>query len=339
MEGTILVATAGQGVLRSNDDGTTWLRVPLEQDLEFDGVVRCITVHPTQPNVILAGADVGLVRSEDAGLTWKRLDGPFNDMQIWTLSIDETDPNVMLVGSGAPDRAYVWRTKDGGQTWDELPPRIPERCAGVSKPRILTSTIDPVDPSQWWFGIEEGGLWRSNDRGDNWERVDTPPDTYPGTVTNSDVHCVLVHPGEPKTHIVVTVNALWVSRDEGQTWKRSVSRDSFGYRYARTVSALKDGKTLLFACGDGTPGTITRVFRSTDLGDSWSETKFATEPNSTVWGFGVHDSDPSLVVAGTKYGHLLRSTDGGCTWAKEWREFPEITAVAWTPFVAPQYSH
>jgi hypothetical protein len=40
---------------------------------------------------------------------------------------------------------------------------------------------------------------------------------------------------------------------------------------------------------------------------------------------------PGLVFAGTKYGHLFRSTDGGRTFRKEWREFPEITDVAWTP--------
>ena len=331
MQGTILVATAGQGVIRSSDNGKTWARTPLGQALEFDGVVRCIAVHPGLPNVVFAGADVGLVRSDDAGYGWTRIDGPFNDHQLWTLSIDPNDPGFMLVGSGAPDRAYVWRTTDGGKTWAELPPRIPEFCEGVSKPRILTSTVDPADGNELWFGIEEGGLWHSTDRGDSWDRLDRLPDQVPGAVTNSDVHTVLVHPGEPKTHLVVTVNALWVSRDGGRQWKRSVARDEFGYRYARTVCALADGKTLLFACGDGTPGTITRVFRSEDSGDTWQETKFETEPNSTVWGFGVHAADPDLVFAGTKYGHLLRSVDGGRTWVKEWREFPEITAVAWTP--------
>lgn len=337
MQGTILVATAGQGVIRSSDDGQTWARVPLGQALEFDGVVRCLAVHPERPEVVLAGADVGLVRSDDAGVTWSRVEGPFNDQQLWTLSIDRQDPDFILVGSGAPSRAKVWRSLDAGETWEELPPQIPEFCEGVSKPRILTSTIDPVDPQQMWFGIEEGGLWRSHDRGATWERIDTKPHTRPGAVTNSDVHEVLVHPGnsrQPKTHVVVTVNALWVSRDAGETWARSVSRDAFGYRYARTVTALEDGETLLFACGDATPGTVTRIFRSEDLGDTWQETKLEDEPGSTVWGFATHPADPDLVFAGTKYGTLLRSEDGGRTWRRDGREFPEITAVAWSPAVA-----
>jgi len=45
------------------------------------------------------------------------------------------------------------------------------------------------------------------------------------------------------------------------------------------------------------------------------------------------------VLAGTKYGHLFRSMDGGRSWFKDWRDFSEITSVAWTPHVAPVHAH
>ena len=38
-----------------------------------------------------------------------------------------------------------------------------------------------------------------------------------------------------------------------------------------------------------------------------------------------------MLLAGTKYGHLFLSTDGGYSWRKEWREFSEITDVTWLP--------
>jgi photosystem II stability/assembly factor-like uncharacterized protein len=329
MQGTILVSTAGQGVLRSNDDGATWHRIPLDQALEFDAVVRTLAVHPTRPEVVFAGADVGLGRSDDGGTRWTRVDSPFDDAQVWSIAIDPNDADSMLVGTGAPSRAVMYRTGDGGTTWDRLSPELPERCAGVSKPRILTAIYDHVDGKSAWFGVEEGGLWLTRDRGDSWDRVDGPDG-----VTPSDVHCVVVLDGPPKTIVCLVVNAIFVSQDDGATWTRTGTKSTWGIYYTRLVSRLPDSSSLLLGIGDGTPGTKTRVFRSDDLAGTWAESTFDTPPNSTVWAFGTHAADADLVFAGTKYGHLFRSTDGGRTFTKEWREFPEITDVAWTPAVA-----
>jgi photosystem II stability/assembly factor-like uncharacterized protein len=334
MQGTILVATAGQGVLRSSDDGATWYRIGLGQALEFDAVVRCLAVHPEQPNVVYAGADVGLVRSDDAGVTWHRVESPMDDQTIWSLAIDPNEADFMIAGTGAPSRAAVFRTADAGVHWDRLPPQIPEFCAGVSKPRVLTATVDRYDPKNLWFGVEEGGLWRSRDRGDTWDRVDGTPATLPDGVTNSDIHCVLVLEGPPKTTVCVVVNALFVSQDDGRTWTRTDTRKEWGIYYTRLVKQIPGTDELLLGIGDATPGTLTRIFRSTDLAQTWQEASLDVPANSTVWAFGVHPADARVAFAGTKYGHLFRSTDAGRTWAKEWREFSEITDVAWTPAIA-----
>ena len=332
MQGTILVSTAGQGVLRSNDNGTTWNRIPLDQGLEFDAVVRALAVHPTRHEVIFAGADAGLARSDDGGTRWRRVDSPFNDVQVWAIAIDPNHPDSIVVGTGAPSRAAVYRTDDGGTTWDRLSPELPERCAGVSKPRILTATYDHVDGKSVWFGVEEGGLWRSRDRGDTWERLDDA--NLPHGVTVSDVHCVVVLDGPPKTLVCVVVNAIFVSQDDGLTWTRTGTKSTWGIYYTRLVARIPDSNALLLGIGDGTPGTTTRIFRSDDLAKTWTEATLDVPASSTVWGFGTHPSDPNLIFAGTKYGNLFRSTDGGRSFTKEWRDFPEITDVAWTPAVA-----
>ncbi|MCP2243995.1 WD40/YVTN/BNR-like repeat-containing protein [Lentzea aerocolonigenes] len=329
MQGTILVATAGQGVLRSNDDGKTWERIPLDQALEFDSVVRALAVHPDRPEVIFAGADAGLGRSDDGGTRWSRVDSPFNDQQVWSIAIDPNDADSMLIGTGAPSRAVMYRTGDGGVTWDRLSPELPEKCAGVSKPRILTTVYDHVDGKSAWFGVEEGGLWVTRDRGDTWDRTDGPDG-----VTPSDIHCVVVLDGPPKTIVCLVVNAIFVSQDDGRTWTRTGTKSTWGIYYTRLVARIPGSNSLLLGIGDATPGTVTRVFRSDDLARTWTESTFDTPANSTVWAFGTHPADADLVFAGTKYGHLFRSTDGGRTFSKEWREFPEITDVAWTPAVA-----
>lgn len=333
MQGTLLVSTAGQGVLRSNDDGATWHRIPLGQDLEFDAVVRCLAVHPTTPEVVYAGADAGLARSDDAGTTWRRIGSPFDDQQVWSLSVDPLDPDSLLVGTGAPSRARMYRTDDGGSTWHRLPPELPEHCAGVSKPRILTICHDPLVPGQAWFGVEEGGLWRTGDRGDSWTRVDGTRQDLPSGVHVSDVHCVVILDGPPKTLVCVVVNGFYVSQDDGATWTRTDTRATWGIYYTRLVARIPGSNALLLGIGDATPGTTTRIFRSDDLARTWQESTFDVPATSTVWAIGTHAADPGLVLAGTKYGDLFRSVDGGRSFTKEWRSFPEITDVAWTPAV------
>ncbi len=338
MKGTILVGTASQGFLRSVDDGATWHRLGLKEAIEFDGVVRSVAVHPRDPKVILAGADAGLCISNDGGAHFTRVDSPMNGQAVWSIVIDPVDPSHMYAGTGAPSRAAMFRSTDGGTTWERRSPEIPEFCQGVNRPRILTICVDPSDTAQVWFGVEEGGLWRSGDHGATWHRVDKDYG-----ITNSDIHCISMLPPaakQPQRTYVATVNSIFTSTDGGKSWSGAASKDRFeGLYYTRAVQPLAGDGALMLAVGDGTPGTRSRLYRSTDRGDSWVPALLHAEPNSTFWAFGVHSADPDLVFAGTKYGDLFRSLDGGRSWFKEWRAFPEITAIAWTPFEAPVRAH
>ena len=112
------------------------------------------------------------------------------------------------------------------------------------------------------------------------------------------------------------------------------TKATWGIYYTRLVARIPGSNALLLGIGDGTPGTTTRIFRSDDLARTWVESTFDEPAGSTVWAVGTHPEDPDLVFAGTKYGDLFRSTDGGRGFTKEWRQFPEITDVAWTPAVA-----
>jgi photosystem II stability/assembly factor-like uncharacterized protein len=340
MQGTILVGTAGQGILRSVDDGASWHRLGLKESIEFDGVVRSLAVDPRDPKRIYAGADSGISVSTDGGAHFSRLASPADGMTVWALAIDPQDPRTVFAGTGAPSRGRMFRSSDAGASWQLLDVELPEFCKGVNRPRILSIAIDPEDGRHVWFGVEEGGLWRSTDRGDSWVRVDQPG----SGIANSDIHAVSVLParaGRLRTLMVLTVNSVYTSEDDGLSWSGVASRSRFdGMYYTRTVLPLEGSPdTLLIAIGDATPGTRSRIYRSEDRGGHWVPAILHAAPNSTFWAFGSHASDASLVFAGTKYGQLFRSTDAGASWFKEWREFSEITAVAWTPFVADITAH
>ncbi len=340
MQGTILVGTAGQGILRSVDDGVSWHRLGLNEAIEFDGTVRSLAVDPANPQRVLAGADCGICLSIDGGSHFARIDSPLNGMTVWSLAVDPNDPGVIFAGTGAPSRAVMFRSTDAGNSWHRLSPDIPEFCRGVNRPRILSICVDPTDGRQVWFGVEEGGVWRSGDRGESWRRVDTAD----GAINNPDIHVVSIlgpTADQPKTTFVLTVNTVFTSIDDGRSWVGVASKTRFdSMYYTRAIQPLADDShALLLAIGDGTPGTRSKLYRSTDRGNHWTPAVLHTQPNSTFWAFGVHGADPKLVFAGTKYGHLFRSTDGGKSWFKEWRDFSEITAIAWTPFAAPVTAH
>ena len=340
MQGTILVGTAGQGILRSVDDGASWHRLGLKEAIEFDGVVRSLAVDPADPKRVFAGADAGICLSTDGGAHFALLSSPADGMTVWALAIDPNDPRSIFAGTGAPSRAAMFHSADGGASWRRLAVELPEFCRGVNRPRILSICIDPDDGRDVWFGVEEGGAWRSRDRGETWSRVDGAA----GGIASGDIHGIGILPAGalgPKAHLVLTVNTVYTSVDDGRTWAGASSRARFdGMYYTRTVQPLADhADHLLIAIGDGTPGTRSRIYRSEDRGASWSPSVQHTPPNSTFWAFGAHASNPALLFAGTKYGHLFRSSDAGRSWHKEWRDFSEITSVAWTPFTAPVTAH
>ena len=299
---TYLVATDGQAVLRSHDEGDTWRRIKINQDLEFDDCVRCLLPDPRNPQAVFAGAETGLFRSDDCGATWHRIDCALNPYALWKLAAHERNPDIMYAGTGSPARAALFRSADGGKQWEQTPLLMPPKCAGVSRPRMLAIAIDPEDPRDVWVGVEEGGLFRTRDGGDSWKRIDGKG---PGEVRNSDIHSIVVLPGPAKTILVLVVNALYVSRDDGETWTETNVRERWGIYYSR-VLVRKPGSAdeLFMGIGDGTPGTTSLFLRSTDRGASWTNAPFPVQPNSCLWAIGTHRADPDLLLMDEPFGAL-----------------------------------
>ncbi len=330
--GTWLVATAGQAVIRSADDGLSWHRLGLRQTLEFDGVVRSLSASPESNEVVYAGTDIGLCVSRDTGGTWARIDSPFNGETVWKVAVDPLNAKRIFVGTGAPSRAVLWRSLDGGETWQRAPLDIPEFCAGVNRPRLLAFSFDPTDASRLWFGLEEGGLFQSIDGGDNWKRIDDRL-TYE---FHTDIHVVQVLPNHGrKVVVVVCVNAIYRSFDDGLTWSGMLPSEDYGLYYVRAMASPRGSQdTLYVSISDGTPGTTSKILVSRDAGEKWEILPLPQQPNSCIWAIAICPDDANKVVVGTKYGHLFTSNNGGQSWQKQWRDFSEITDVLWTSATA-----
>jgi photosystem II stability/assembly factor-like uncharacterized protein len=324
-QAAILVGTVGQGIVRSGDDGGSWRRVGISQGMHSDAMVRAMANDPHRPEIIYAGTDKGLYRSDDAGEKWRLLDSPLSQYAVWALAIDPVATETMFAGTGTPTPATLFRSTDGGMSWEERPAAIAEECPNVGIPRVTGIAIDPLDRRHIWAGIEVDGVRHSCDGGDTWTTVN-------GAIPNPDVHNVAVAGGPPKTIFVVVNNDLFTSTDEGATWKSLHVRDAFPWTYPRGIAIQPGTATTVFVTiGDTTPGRIGTVMRSRDTGRTWESLGLPAQPNSAMWVVHMQPAAPDVVFAGSRYGYLYRSDDGGDTWRKLWREFSEISSVLWLP--------
>jgi photosystem II stability/assembly factor-like uncharacterized protein len=322
---TVLVGTVGQGIIRSADGGETWQRVGINQGLHSDALVRAVANNPKQPEMVYAGTDKGLYMSQNAGQSWQWVDSPLSNYCVWNLAIDPVEPNVMFAGTGTPTPAAIFRSTNGGHTWEQRPMEAAETCPAVGTPRVTGIAIDPLNRRNLWVGLEVDGVRHSTDRGDTWRSLN-------GAIPNPDVHNVAVTSGPPKTVVVVVNNDVYTSTDDGATWKPVRVREVFPFTYPRGIMVQPGNPKVIFlTIGDTTPGRIGTVMRSRDTGKTWESLTLPVQPNTAMWVVNIQPTDPQVVFAGSRYGYLYRSDDGGDSWRKLWREFSEISSVVWIP--------
>ncbi|PYJ65140.1 MAG: hypothetical protein DME76_18660, partial [Verrucomicrobia bacterium] len=200
---TIVVGTVGQSIMRSEDDGKTWARIGPRHGFAYEASVRCIAMHPRQPNILFAGTEKGLYRSEDAGANWQFVDSALNSYYIWAFAIDPVNPEIMFAGSGTPTPPAIFRSTDGGKHWEKQPAEIAAECENVGTPRVTGIAVDPVEPKNIWMSLEVDGARHSSDGGKTWTLVEA--------TGHKDIHNVAVTAGPPKTVFIMANREIYAS--------------------------------------------------------------------------------------------------------------------------------
>jgi photosystem II stability/assembly factor-like uncharacterized protein len=112
----ILIGDNGTGIFRSTDYGLTW-----SQEYSTSGEIPTIAVDFTNTGVAWAtkwSGGGGLLKSTDFGDTWTAQSG-FNGINMWGVHVQPTDGNIVI--AGCYSCGNTWRTKNGGQTWYQIP--------------------------------------------------------------------------------------------------------------------------------------------------------------------------------------------------------------------------
>ncbi len=177
----------GNGMYRSTDEGETWKKIGLDDA----GQIGRVIVHPNNPdivwvaalgNIFTANSERGVFKSSDGGKTWKRVLFVDNETGAVDLSINPNNPRILYAAMWQAQRkpwtlidggttGGIFQSKDGGSTWKKLDGGLPKGLLG----RIGLS-VSPANPDRIWAQIqakkeESGGLYRSDDGGQSWKRI------------------------------------------------------------------------------------------------------------------------------------------------------------------------
>jgi photosystem II stability/assembly factor-like uncharacterized protein len=262
----------GDGVFKSTDAGKTWHEAGLADTHTISG----LAVDPKNPDVVYASSmghvfkpnpERGVFKSTDGGKTWQKI--LFVDDQTGAIDL-AMDPHNSQVFYAAMWQAYrapwgltsggpgsgLYKTTDGGAHWTNLThnPGLPAGILGRIGVAVSASNADVLYTI---MQAKEGGVFRSNDAGKTWKRVN---DEYKLRQRAFYYMTIYVDPKDPDTVYAPEVDALWVSRDGGKTFKKL--RTPHGDNHVLWINP-NDTKILL----EGNDGGATV---STDGGKTWS---------------------------------------------------------------------
>jgi photosystem II stability/assembly factor-like uncharacterized protein len=310
----LYAGTIGQGVQRSRDAGEHWEAVNYGLPPQCD--VRALAAHPQHYGVLFAGTDHGCFRSQDGGLSWKPIRSIDETIEVWSLYICPQDPNLMFAGT-RPSRLYG--SSDGGRTWVQLSLELPATT------RITGIAVDPEDSETVYVGIEVGGLLRSVDGGRRWETINEG-------LSDPDVHALCVCSSSPPTLCVATASDIFRSRDWGEHWEALRLKDHLPMTYFRNLTTAPDNPDVLFATAGLAPfGDEGALYRSLDMGETWTRFQGDVTLESTLWTVTINPLQARRLFAGTLRGQLLVTFDGGRTWQEHATGFEDLRVLICVP--------
>ena len=234
---TIFVGTAGGGIFRSTNNGTTWVPV-----FDRDGrstSIGDIAIAPSDPNIVWAGTGEpnnrqsstwgdGVYRSLDGGTTWTHM-GLAATQHIGRVVVHPRDPSTVFVAAlgrlwGPNADRGLYRTRDAGRTWQKVL-SVNDVTGAVDvalDPDGRTLYVAMYQRMRRGHGFVGGGpgsgLYRSLDGGDSWERLSNGlPKGDIGRIG------VAIAPSQPSTVYAIVESrqgGVFRSDDRGATWRK-----------------------------------------------------------------------------------------------------------------------
>ena len=323
-----LYIASNLGLFRSTDGADSWTALGGPSEV----YIGRLAIDPSVPSTLLGGSFDGIFRSFDSGASWAGINNGVPPAELLALAVDPSSSTTFYAGTGAG----VIKSVDGGASWAAA-------NAGLRSVRVERLAVDPSNPDTLYAASPESGIFRSLDRGASWAAASAG-------LTTLAINDLALAPSLPQTLYAAPAMGLARSQDSAGSWSDPVTDpENFGLLGPEVTSLAVDplDAATLFAAnrspgvrgGPGGPG----IMRSLDGAVSWLRVfepadVSAIEPGQVV----IDPGDPDRVLAGLSgrevqgivhVSLILRSLDGGATWAEELRRTGEgFVALDYDPF-------
>lgn len=308
-------------IWRTSDNGATWTRFQQGLTDPSPGALLALP-NGTGGNDVLVGTSAGVFRSINDGVSWNPINSGIANQSISALALGSNGSGGTNLYAGAGlVTGKVFRSVDNGASWTETSTGLPVGQTGVSA--LITSASGTV------LAGTGMGIYRSTNFGASWTQVfnlyglsfakhgstlyaGTSNGVYKSTndgaswtpinngMTFNWVYAMAAIPNG--TGLVLFANMMR-STDNGATWVPASNGIPNPAIHAIAFVPNPGGSTDLYAAtNDG-------VYRSTNLGGSWTHASFIASSTE-----GLEVTPSGAVLAGTQGQHIFRSNDAGGTW-------------------------
>ena len=305
----------GQQIQRSNDGGTTW--EPISNKFEYEGVAGTHQWYDGTPH-------------------------PWEFKRVWHLEPALTDPDVVYAGV---EDAAMFRTTDGGATWQELSGLRKHGSGSTWAPGagglcLHTILLDPTRPDRMFIAISAAGAFRSDDGAVSWQAINQGltsqhiPD--PTAEVGHCVHRIAMHPSRPDVLFMQKHWDVMRSDDAGGLWREVSGNLPSDFGFVIDVNSHEPETIYVVPIKSDSehypPDGKLRVYRSRTGGNEW-EALTKGLPQSDCYinvlrdAMSVDALDPCGVYFGTTGGQVYASADGGDSWAPIVRDLPAVLSV------------
>ena len=327
--------STGDGIYKSTDGGVTWNHLGLRDGQQIgrilvdphdaNRVFVAVLGHPYGPN-----EERGVFRSVDGGTTWKKVLYKDENTGAIDLAFDPKNPQVVYADMFASRRppwttgnsysgpgSGLYKSTDGGDTWRQLTNGLPSWADHLGRIGI---GVAPSDGDRLYLLVDsptKGGLYRSGDAGENFERINADERIWG---RGDDFACVTVDPKNRDTIYIANVST-YRSTDAGKTFT-AIKGAPGGDDYHKVWINPENNQIIALAVDQG--ATI-----SVNGGQTWSS--WYNQPTAQLYHVITDNEFPYWVYGGQQ--------ESGSVGTASRSDFGEITFRDWYPIGVEEYGY